>query len=183
MQQHVISKSADLKDVQAERREVVCADDHAACIERSDRIVGSAVRLHPKSASLQASLGDAQRSFGDLPKTIAAYRKAVDLNPGWAPVYLSNLTEDIPGYIEAPANALTYAWTHFIGGHLGRLGDWAEMAAAEGLVSVHFVNAAGSLLVAPFGVRVAHAMSKRALEMAFGCYLFVVGGRFVISLL
>ena len=28
---------------------------------------------------------------------------------------------------------------------------WAEMAAAEGLVSVHFVNAAGSLLVAPFG--------------------------------
>jgi hydroxycarboxylate dehydrogenase B len=36
-------------------------------------------------------------------------------------------------------------------GHLGRVGDWAEMAAAEGLVSVHFVNAAGSLLVAPYG--------------------------------
>src|SRR5437773_5624858 len=36
-------------------------------------------------------------------------------------------------------------------GHLGRVGDWAEMAAAEGLVSIHFVNAAGSLLVAPFG--------------------------------
>ena len=36
-------------------------------------------------------------------------------------------------------------------GHLGRVGDWAEMAAAAGLVSVHFVNAAGSLLVAPFG--------------------------------
>src|SRR5260221_6537206 len=35
-------------------------------------------------------------------------------------------------------------------GHIGRVGDWAEMAAAEGLVSVHFVNAAGSLLVAPF---------------------------------
>src|SRR5258705_752679 len=30
--------------------------------------------------------------------------------------------------------------------HLGRVGDWAEMAAAEGLVSVHFVNAAGALL-------------------------------------
>jgi hypothetical protein len=25
-------------------------------------------------------------------------------------------------------------------------------------------------------------MSKRALEMAFGTYLFIVGGRFVISL-
>src|ERR1700685_2229811 len=36
-------------------------------------------------------------------------------------------------------------------GHIGRIGDWAEMAAAEGLVSIHFVNAAGSLLVAPFG--------------------------------
>jgi uncharacterized oxidoreductase len=36
-------------------------------------------------------------------------------------------------------------------GHIGRVGDWAEMAAASGLVSVHFVNAAGSLLVAPFG--------------------------------
>src|SRR3977135_1174597 len=35
--------------------------------------------------------------------------------------------------------------------HIGRVGDWAEMAAAEGLVSVHFVNAAGSLLVAPYG--------------------------------
>jgi uncharacterized protein len=40
-----------------------------------------------------------------------------------------------------------------------------------------------SLLTAPFGVRAAHAMSKRTLEMAFGCYLFVVGSRFVISLL
>jgi glyoxylase-like metal-dependent hydrolase (beta-lactamase superfamily II) len=44
------------------------------------------------------------------------------VNPGWAPVFLSNLTEDIPGYIEAPANALAYQWKHFIGGHLGRLG-------------------------------------------------------------
>src|SRR2546427_1874900 len=44
------------------------------------------------------------------------------VNPGWAPVYIANLTEDIPGYIEAPANALAYAWKHFIGGHLGRLG-------------------------------------------------------------
>ncbi|HEX6701966.1 MAG TPA: MBL fold metallo-hydrolase, partial [Gaiellaceae bacterium] len=44
------------------------------------------------------------------------------VNPGWAPVYVSNLTEDIPGYLEAPANALAYSWKHYIGGHLGRLG-------------------------------------------------------------
>src|SRR5690349_19897136 len=29
------------------------------------------------------------------------------VNPGWVPVYVSNLTEDIPGYLEAPAQALT----------------------------------------------------------------------------
>jgi uncharacterized oxidoreductase len=36
-------------------------------------------------------------------------------------------------------------------GHIGRVGDWAEMGAAAGFVSVHFVNASGSVLVAPFG--------------------------------
>jgi len=36
-------------------------------------------------------------------------------------------------------------------GHIGRVGDWAEMAAEAGLISIHFVNAAGSLLVAPYG--------------------------------
>jgi uncharacterized membrane protein YfcA len=40
-----------------------------------------------------------------------------------------------------------------------------------------------SLLTAPLGVKAAHAMSKRTLEMAFGCYLFIVGSRFMISLL
>jgi len=40
-----------------------------------------------------------------------------------------------------------------------------------------------SLLTAPLGVKAAHAMSKRTLEMAFGCYLFIVGSRFVVSLL
>lgn len=36
-------------------------------------------------------------------------------------------------------------------GHVGRVGDWAEMAAAADLISIHFVNAGGSVLVAPFG--------------------------------
>jgi glyoxylase-like metal-dependent hydrolase (beta-lactamase superfamily II) len=44
------------------------------------------------------------------------------VNPGWVPIYLSNLTEDIPGYIEAPGKALAYPWKHYIGGHNGRLG-------------------------------------------------------------
>lgn len=36
-------------------------------------------------------------------------------------------------------------------GHLGRIGDWAERAAAQGIVSIHMVNVRGSLIVAPFG--------------------------------
>ncbi|MGE0536096.1 MAG: malate/lactate/ureidoglycolate dehydrogenase [Pirellulales bacterium] len=37
-------------------------------------------------------------------------------------------------------------------GHLGRIGDWAEMAATAGYVSLHFVNTSGGgILVAPFG--------------------------------
>jgi len=44
------------------------------------------------------------------------------VNAGWAPVYICNLTEDVQGYLGAPAKALAYPWKHFIGGHLGRLG-------------------------------------------------------------
>ncbi|MDH3302529.1 MAG: Ldh family oxidoreductase, partial [Acidimicrobiia bacterium] len=36
-------------------------------------------------------------------------------------------------------------------GHLGRIGRFAEMAAAANKVSLHFVNVASSTLVAPFG--------------------------------
>jgi uncharacterized oxidoreductase len=36
-------------------------------------------------------------------------------------------------------------------GHLGRLGDWAEMAAAEDQVSLHFLNTSGAQRVAPYG--------------------------------
>jgi uncharacterized oxidoreductase len=35
--------------------------------------------------------------------------------------------------------------------HLGRIGHWAEMAVAEGLVSVHFVNVLSFARVAPYG--------------------------------
>ena len=38
-------------------------------------------------------------------------------------------------------------------GHLGRVGDWAEMAAAERQVSLHFLNTSGAQRVAPYGGR------------------------------
>jgi uncharacterized oxidoreductase len=36
-------------------------------------------------------------------------------------------------------------------GHLGRVGDWADMAADAGQVSLHFLNTSGALRAAPFG--------------------------------
>jgi glyoxylase-like metal-dependent hydrolase (beta-lactamase superfamily II) len=44
------------------------------------------------------------------------------VNAGWVPIYNLNLSEDVPGYLDAPAQALDYPWRHYIGGHLGRLG-------------------------------------------------------------
>jgi uncharacterized protein len=65
-----------------------------------------------------------------------------------------------------------------------------EVAALQAPFALGYVSLIGALLVmpttlitAPLGVRVAHALSKRALEMAFGAYLFIVGSRFAISLL
>ncbi len=67
---------------------------------------------------------------------------------------------------------------------------YPDVAALQLPFAVGFVSLIGailvmptSLLTAPLGVHAAHAMSKRTLEIAFGCYLFIVGSRFVISLL
>ncbi len=56
-------------------------------------------------------------------------------------------------------------------GHLGRIGEWAEQAAEAGLVSVHFVNVSGSLLVAPFG-----AVDRRFSTAPFAAGVPVPGG-------
>jgi uncharacterized membrane protein YfcA len=67
---------------------------------------------------------------------------------------------------------------------------YPDVAALQLPFAIGYVSLIGALLVmptslltAPLGVRTAHAMSKRTLEIAFGCYLFIVGSRFVISLL
>jgi uncharacterized oxidoreductase len=50
-------------------------------------------------------------------------------------------------------------------GHVGRVGAYAETANAAGLISIHFVNVAGSPLVAPFG----------AVERRFSTAPFAIG--------
>ena len=74
----------------------------------------------------------------------------------------------------------------------GTLGYVAAGWGAEGLppFSVGYVNLLGvaivmplSLLMAPLGVRIAHALSKRQLEVGFGIFLLLMSARFAYSLL
>lgn len=64
-----------------------------------------------------------------------------------------------------------------------------EVAALQLPFAVGYISLIGallvmptSLLVAPLGVKVAHGLSKRTLEKAFGIYLLIVSSRFVVSL-
>ena len=53
------------------------------------------------------------------------------VNAGWVPIYNTNLSEDVPGYMAAPVIALSYPWTHFISGHLGRLATREDVAVHQ----------------------------------------------------
>ena len=53
------------------------------------------------------------------------------VNAGWVPIYNLNLSEDVIGYMGAPAIALAYPWTHFICGHLGRLATRDDVAVHQ----------------------------------------------------
>ena len=44
--------------------------------------------------------------------------------------------------------------------HIGRIGHWAEQCAAEGLVSIHFVNVVAEPVVAPFGGKAARLVTN-----------------------
>jgi uncharacterized membrane protein YfcA len=98
---------------------------------------------------------------------------------------------------QAVATSSALAVLISIPGALGYIyAGWPAAARYPDIAALHLPFAIGyvsligallvmptSLLTAPLGVRAAHAMSKRTLERAFGCYLFIVGSRFLISLL
>ena len=57
------------------------------------------------------------------------------VNAGWVPIYNLNLSEDVPGYIQAAARALDYPWTYFICGHLGRLATRDDVALHQAYIA------------------------------------------------
>ena len=71
-----------------------------------------------------------------------------------------------------------------------RAAEYPDVAAIQFPVALGYVSLVGlilfvptSMLFAPLGVRVAHALPKRRLEMAFGLFLLVVAARFLFDLL
>ncbi len=69
------------------------------------------------------------------------------------------------------------------------LAGWSHQASLPPL-SIGFVSLIGvavmapiSSLVAPYGARLAHALPKRKLEIAFGLFLLAAAARFLVSLL
>lgn len=71
-----------------------------------------------------------------------------------------------------------------------RAAEYPDVAAIQFPVALGYVSLVGlilfvptSMLFAPLGVRVAHALPKRRLEMAFGLFLLMVAARFLFDLL
>ncbi|MBI1620853.1 sulfite exporter TauE/SafE family protein [Aquamicrobium zhengzhouense] len=69
-----------------------------------------------------------------------------------------------------------------------RAADFPEVAVIQPPLALGFVSLIGVLLIsptsvltAPLGVRLAHALPKRKLEIAFGCFLLFVSGRFLFD--
>ncbi|CAH1652100.1 sulfite exporter TauE/SafE family protein [Chelatococcus asaccharovorans] len=71
-----------------------------------------------------------------------------------------------------------------------RAAEFPQVAALQPPLALGYVSLVGlilfiptSVLTAPLGVRLAHAMPKRRLEIAFGLFLLLVSARFLMSLL
>jgi glyoxylase-like metal-dependent hydrolase (beta-lactamase superfamily II) len=55
--------------------------------------------------------------------------------PGWMPYKNLGIAEDVPGYIEAHHDALSYDFDTFVGGHVDRLGTRADVETSLELVT------------------------------------------------
>jgi uncharacterized protein len=71
-----------------------------------------------------------------------------------------------------------------------RAAEYPDITALQFPFALGYVSLIGvllvtplSALVAPVGVRIAHALTRRQLEIAFGLFLLLVSARFLISLL
>jgi glyoxylase-like metal-dependent hydrolase (beta-lactamase superfamily II) len=71
--------------------------------------------------------------------------------PGWVPFDLLAVSADIPGWIDAYDDILAYDFAHFVGGHLGRTGDRADVELTKAFLDDLIASATAALRANPRG--------------------------------
>ena len=106
------------------------------------------------------------------------------VNAGWVPIYNVNLSEDVPGYMAAPATALSYPWTRLISGPLGRLATRDDVAVHQQYIADIDASAREALESVEVGARflLCDNMSAQELrEVPGDGGLPIVGKRVVVA--
>jgi glyoxylase-like metal-dependent hydrolase (beta-lactamase superfamily II) len=75
--------------------------------------------------------------------------------PGWVPFAYLAESQNVPGWLEAPAQALEYPFHTFVGGHLTRLGTRADVAVQQEYVAD--LKAAAASAISTFNVNTVYA--------------------------
>lgn len=65
--------------------------------------------------------------------------------PGWVPFAYLAESQNIPGWLEAPAQALSYPFDTYVGGHLTRLGTRDDVIIQQEYVAEHKAQAANAI--------------------------------------
>lgn len=101
------------------------------------------------------------------------------------PIHQAVATSSGLGVLISIPGALSYIYAGW-----PRAAEFPNVAIIQPPLALGYVSLIGMLLfiptsviTAPVGVRLAHAMPKRRLEMAFGFFLLFVAGRFLIDLI
>lgn len=100
------------------------------------------------------------------------------------PIHQAVATSSGLGVLISVPGALGYIYAGW-----PKAAEWPQVMALQFPFALGYVSLIGALIVmpasmltAPLGVRVAHALSKRRLEIAFGIFLLLVCARFAASL-
>ena len=93
--------------------------------------------------------------------------------PGWVPFKSLALAEDIPGFIKAHDEVLSFDFDTFIGGHLGRLGTREDVKIQREYISDVQANAAAALKKVDF-LAIANQTGYENKWLLFDTYLDAV---------
>lgn len=93
--------------------------------------------------------------------------------PGWVPFTRLALAQDVPGFIAAHEQALTYDFATFIGGHLSRLGTRQDVRTQLEYINTVRANAAKALQTVDF-MAIAKQTGFENPWLLFGRYLDAV---------